>query len=151
MEAMRIPDGALQIIHNSLDPAATESLLDCFFAFIDARERHTADKATVRAAGEREMITKLDHRLSLFMAMDAGQRTDRLLADGGIPGGLGGLHERARAVIHGALDADTTDHLALAHGDPCLSNILFNAGLGLFRLIDPVSYTHLTLPTNREV
>ena len=78
-----------------------------------------------------------------FLAMGAGRRVDRLLADGGVNGGLTGLHERARTLIRAELGADSSDHLALSHGDPCLSNILFNPGLGLFRLIDPRGATRL--------
>lgn len=137
MEAMRLPDGALQIIHNSFNPEAVETLLDSFFAFIGARERRVVERACIRDAAEREMVAKLDQRLATLSSMGVGRRLDRLLAEGGLEDGLGGLHERARSVIRAEIDRDTTDHLALSHGDPCLSNILFNAPLSLFRLIDP--------------
>jgi hypothetical protein len=68
---------------------------------------------------------------------DAGRRIEAMLVAGGVEGGVIGLTERAVPLIEGALARHGSDFLALSHGDPCLSNILFDGRIGLFRLIDP--------------
>jgi hypothetical protein len=50
---------------------------------------------------------------------------------------LSGLARRAEPFIEQALARNTADYLAFSHGDPCLSNILFDDRIGLLRLIDP--------------
>ena len=55
--------------------------------------------------------------------------------------------DRAREVVHTFLDQSNEDNMALRIGT--------GAGTGSpnfdLALVSPVSYTHLTLPTNREV
>ena len=60
-----------------------------------------------------------------------------MLVAGGVAGGVIGLAERAVPLIEAALARHPSDFLAFSHGDPCLSNILFDGRIGLFRLIDP--------------
>ncbi|MEO7248151.1 MAG: hypothetical protein ABIW31_06815 [Novosphingobium sp.] len=137
MEAMAIPDGALQLIHHSFDVASAELLMERFFDFVAARHRAPASKTEVRAAAEQETITKMDRRLADLAGIDLGPRLNSLLSQLGIAAGLEGLSRRAKAVITDVLDRDKADHLAVSHGDSCLSNILFSKELGIFRLIDP--------------
>ncbi len=137
MELMAIPDGALQIVHHSFDPAGFELLLDRFFAYIASRQRIPASKAEVRAAAERETVLKLEQRLSDFAKSDLGAKVDAIFAQSGAVGGMAAMCQRANQAISAAMALDTSDHLAISHGDPCLSNILFSKELGIFRLIDP--------------
>lgn len=51
--------------------------------------------------------------------------------------GLQGLARRAEPFIEKALVGNGADYLAFSHGDPCLSNILFDDRIGMMRLIDP--------------
>ncbi|MDZ5650606.1 hypothetical protein [Nitrospirillum sp. BR 11828] len=44
---------------------------------------------------------------------------------------------RARHLIDIAIQRDPSTALAIGHGDPCFSNILFDRRTGLMRLIDP--------------
>jgi hypothetical protein len=137
MEHLRVPDAGLQFVLGSFPEAHFAQLLDQFFAFIRARPRAERPRAEVRAVGQAQIVEKLQTRLAAFRAMPQGARVSAYLEAGGLEGGLARLQARAVPLIGAALDAHGAAHLAFSHGDPCLSNILFDGRIGLFRLIDP--------------
>jgi hypothetical protein len=137
MEKLSVPDAALQIVHHSFTRASFAKLLDSFFDFIATRERRATGAPAVRDAARQEIAGKVDRRLAQLMANPIGERVDQLLRAAGPMGGIADLQARAQTIINRAIDRDPADYLAVSHGDPCLSNILFNGDLGLFRLIDP--------------
>lgn len=137
MEHLSVPDAAMQLVHNTFTPASFARLLDCFFSFIDARGRSPADPSEVRRVAQHSIIDKLDQRIARLLETDAGRHLDALLTLAGPQGGLGSLTTRCKALLERALGRSRIDHLALSHGDPCFSNILYSADINLFRLIDP--------------
>ena len=137
MERLSVPDAAIQMVHHAFDEASFATLLDAFFAFIATRETRAVGVAAARERATAEILGKMHSRLDAFAAMAEGQQVDALLRAGGRHGGLADLRQRASAVISAAIAQDRTDTLAVGHGDPCLSNILFHRDIGLFRLIDP--------------
>lgn len=137
MEHLRIPDAALQFVLGTFTTAQFDQLLDQFFAFIAARDREKIGKAQVQERGQVQILKKMRDRLDTFLASPIGKRIDSYLVSGGITDGLEGLTARATPFIERALQSHNSNHLALSHGDPCLSNILFDGRIGLMRLIDP--------------
>jgi hypothetical protein len=137
MENLRVPDAALQFVLGSFTEAQFQNLLDQFFAFIASRERETVGRKAVAETGGVQILEKLYKRMDRLAHSDAGRRIEAMLVAGGVEGGVIGLTERAVPLIEGALARHGSDFLALSHGDPCLSNILFDGRIGLFRLIDP--------------
>ena len=137
MENLSIPDAALQMVHHSFDPASFGRLLDRFFEFIAARaEKHIGVEA-VRDVARIEILKKYEQRLDQFMATDAGRRVDTLLGASGPYGSIATMRRHATLLVERAITADLSAALATSHGDPCLSNILFNREIGIFRLVDP--------------
>ncbi|MEM9349086.1 MAG: hypothetical protein AAGA47_02415 [Pseudomonadota bacterium] len=136
MENLRVPDAALQFVLGSLDEAGFARLLDQFFGYINARDRDVTSRAEVQEAGTGQILQKLKDRHAKFIETDAGRRIHATLASGGIDGGLESLMRRAEPLIEDALESHPSEYLAFSHGDPCLSNILFDSRIGLFRLID---------------
>ncbi|MEM6828173.1 MAG: hypothetical protein AAF553_09540 [Pseudomonadota bacterium] len=137
MENLRVPDAALQFVLGSLDKAGFARLLDQFFAFINARDRDAVGRAAVQDAGTQQILKKLKDRLARFADTEAFGRVNAALKAGGVEDGLEGLNRRAEPLITRVLQDHGSDYLAFSHGDPCLSNILFDSRIGLFRLIDP--------------
>ena len=137
MEHLKVPDAALQFVLGTFTEQHFNQLLDQFFAFVAGREKDTVGQEAVRVKGREQILTKMQTRLAAFHDTKEGERVNDLLAAGGIPGGLRGLQDRATPVIATAIESSTADHLAFSHGDPCLSNILFDNRIGLIRLIDP--------------
>jgi hypothetical protein len=137
MEYMSVPDAAMQIQHNTFNEQSFAQLLDHFFAFVKARGRVTATASEVRDVARRDIVDKLDRRIDALRHLPNGKRLEALLAIAGPHGTLSALVERCKALLLRAINASQIDYLALGHGDPCFSNILYNAEINLFRLIDP--------------
>lgn len=137
MEHLRVPDAALQFVLGTFSETDFADLLDQFFAFITSRERAEVGAGDVQKTGRAQILQKMHDRLDTFLANETGARVDRYLAAGGVADGLQGLINRAVPFIEEALASHDIDHLAFSHGDPCLSNILFDRRTGLMRLIDP--------------
>ncbi|WP_341368639.1 hypothetical protein [Yoonia sp. BS5-3] len=137
MEHLRVPDAALQFVLGAMQPTQFDQLLDQFFAFAGSREQDTIGRKAVSAKGKTQIIDKMHDRLTVFQTTAEGQKVNAQLLAGGIPDGLDGLTKRAATLLGKALDDFTGSTLAFSHGDPCLSNILFDARIGLLRLIDP--------------
>lgn len=137
MEHLRIPDAALQFVLGSFSEAHFDQLLDQFFAFIATRHREAVGLDEVRDRGREQILKKMQDRLKAFSETKEGASVDCILRSGGVAEGLPGLERRATRLIEEALSRHSADHLAFSHGDPCLSNILFDRRIGLIRLIDP--------------
>lgn len=137
MEHLRIPDAGLQFVLGSFTDAQFEQLLEQFFAFIRSRHREEKSCSEVRDIGSVQIVSKLEARLETLAKSTHGARLDGFLEAGGHDGGVQGLQARALPLIEAALDNHGAEYLAFSHGDPCLSNILFDGRTGLFRLIDP--------------
>jgi hypothetical protein len=137
MEHMSLPDAAMQICHRTFDEAGFARLLDNFFAFIAVRGQAPVGIDAVRAAAQGEIVDKLDARIARLMATPTGIKLNALLIADDPAGGILDLAARCRTALQRAFARSRLDHLAFGHGDPCLSNILFNTELNLFRLIDP--------------
>jgi hypothetical protein len=137
MEYLSVPDAALQILHHTFNEASFDRLMTNFFAFIDARGRRNVGVEEVRRVAEQEIVIKLRRRVSQLLETPVGQQLEVLLRNAGPHGDLQVLVERCCVQLAKALDGSRIDFLALGHGDPCFSNILFNPEINLFRLIDP--------------
>lgn len=137
MEHLVVPDAALQVVHHALSPENFETLIDRFFDFCAARATRAVGAQQVREVGRKQILDKMTARLETLRSMEEGERLNALLRDGGPMGDLAAMEARSTALINTALEQDTSDAVAVSHGDPCFSNILFDRRTGLFRLIDP--------------
>ena len=137
MEHLRVPDAGLQFVLGSFSGAHFDQLMEQFFAFVRSRPREQRTRSEVRDIGRAQILAKMQARLETLSARPHGSRLDAYLEAGGHEGGVRGLHARAVPLIEAALEGHVASHLVFSHGDPCLSNILFDGRTGLFRLIDP--------------
>lgn len=136
-ERLAVPDAALQLIHRAFDEGSFGALVETFFAFLAARPVKPMEREGVRAVARDAILGKMHQRLDLLLTTAPGRRLDALLVEAGPYGGIASMRERAAALIEAAIARDPSDALAFGHGDPCLSNILFDRRTRLFRLIDP--------------
>ncbi|MEE8600099.1 hypothetical protein [Euzebya tangerina] len=137
MEYVRVPDAALQFVLGRLSEDAFDQLLDQFFDYLDSRDADVVGRPAVRDAGRNQILDKMHRRLGDFFEMPEAAQLESVLAVAGVPGGLSSLADRATRLVESALDDSYADRLTFSHGDPCLSNILFEERIGLMRLIDP--------------
>lgn len=137
MERLAVPDAALQLVHHSFSPRSFDNLMALFFEFDQVRERRPMPAADVRAVAAEAIIGKTVRRLDDLMQTPAGLELDRLMVAAGPIGGIDAIMKRAIPLLERAFHLYPAAELAVSHGDPCFSNILFNQDLSLFRLIDP--------------
>ena len=137
MERLNVPDAALQFIHFAFDERSFATLVGRFFDFIGARPTQEIGVAAMREQAERDILGKMNERLTECLVSDTGRQLDRVLEASGPLGGLRAMQARADALVREAIRRDPSSALAIGHGDPCFSNILFDRRIGMFRLIDP--------------
>jgi len=137
MENLSVPDAALQFVHGAFDREDFDALLNSFFEFLASRPQDPDDVKSIYEAGHAYIIGKLNTRMETFLASPVGARVNAILAACGSQWDLASMTARAVPLIETHLKACKARALALSHGDPCFSNILFDRRLGLMRLIDP--------------
>jgi len=141
MERLGMPDASVLWTHGAFREDAFDDLLDRLFSFLRARPRRSVADAEAARARDALHGKKLAERVARLKTLPLWARLEPLLA-AAHPGGLdaavathGRLRQRLRPTPYG--------HLALGHGDLCLSNILYDPRTGLLRLIDPKGGTDL--------
>lgn len=141
MERLGVPDASVLWTHGAFREDAFSDLLDRLFTFLRERPRRVASPAEVAAAREALHGTKLAERVGRLKTLPLWSRLEPLLA-AARPGGLDGALA-AHAALRRRIPPVSYGHLALGHGDLCLSNILYDPRTGLLRLIDPKGGTCL--------
>lgn len=135
-------DAAIQWIHNAWDITTFSRFLDRIFSFFDGRPVKAVSRDAVEAVTRRLYIDKVSERFDLLHNSDRGAQILALLrASNGGDALLSAYDvyfdrvERRWSSLRGA------DHLAIGHGDPCLSNILYDDSSLTMQLIDPKGAT----------
>jgi len=141
MERLGVPDASVLWTHGAFREDAFADLLDRLFAFLRARPRRAASDDQAAAAREALHGKKLAERVARLKTLPLWQTLEPLLR-AAHPGGLDGALARHASLRRRIRPADYR-HLALGHGDLCLSNILYDPRTGLLRLIDPKGGTDL--------
>jgi hypothetical protein len=137
MEHLVVPDLALQVIHHALSRENYATVVDRFFVYAGERARRRVGREAVRNAGRAAYLAKMHRRIAELLELSEGVKLDAVLSVAGPLGGIRQMEQRATALIESALARDRSDELAVSHGDPCFSNILFDRRTSLLRLIDP--------------
>ena len=135
-------DAAIQWIHNAWDITTLGRFLDRIFAFLDGRPTRAVSRDVIEEMTRRLYIDKVRERFDLLQNSDRGAQILALLrASKGGHALLGAYDtyfervERQWSTLRGA------DQLAIGHGDPCLSNILYDDSSLTLQLIDPKGAT----------
>ncbi len=131
-------DAALPWAHGAFDADSFAAFLERLFFFLAERPRRPCDGAQASAMAEELFVQKPTARIEQFLADDAGRRIDGLAAN--LPlAGLDAASQLERYLkLYGQHQRQMTlDHAVIGHGDPCLSNILYDQSNQLLMLIDP--------------
>jgi hypothetical protein len=134
-ERLGVPDGAVQWIHGAIDPPRFRLLLGKLGEFLRRRPRRPA--AGGQAAAERFYLDKVDERLAQLRTTPAWPATEALLARCSAAVSPERLAERLRTQWRRFAAQRPAWEEAVAHGDLCLSNILFCRQSRLVKFIDP--------------
>lgn len=135
-------DAAIQWIHNAWDITTFSRFLDRIFSFLDGRPYKAASRDVVEAVARRLYIDKVRERFDQLQTTDRGAQILALLRDSQGGDELLSAYdvyfdrvERRWSKMCGA------EQLVIGHGDPCLSNILYDDSSLTMQLIDPKGAT----------
>lgn len=137
MRRLYIPDVAVQWVHHAFGPVEFERLLDQVLHVLDVRPRRAVAASEGQSVAQSLYLDKLQRRVDQLLEMPAGRDVDALLAQGGVPEGVHGLHQRYLKVYSRLCSRRRPTTLALTHGDLCFSNILYSQASQFLQLIDP--------------
>lgn len=130
-------DAAFQWVHNAWTPATFSDFLARAFYFLDGRAKRTSTRAEVEAAAKSLFVDKVEERRRRLAGDAAGAALLASIRSG--PGGqrLLELFDRYNALIKKHWRRFSDGNMVVGHGDPCLSNILYDPMTATLKLIDP--------------
>lgn len=132
-----LADAALQWVHGAFEPDTFRSFVERLLFFVADRPKKTCDREQSLSLARDLFITKLEQRVEQFLGMAEGQRINQLAASAAPGLDLRALLQRYLRLYYGLEQLFSVDHLVVGHGDPCLSNILYDQQRYLLKLIDP--------------
>lgn len=136
-----ISDAAFQWIHGAWSASDYQRFLDRTFQFLSSRSRREAGKAEIEAAATELFVTKVEARKHQFLKSDGGRRILRSLPTSLGEDGLIATFERYDLLRRAHWSKFLVGELAIGHGDPCLSNVLYEPETSTLKLIDPKGAT----------
>lgn len=136
MERLNMPDMSIMWLHGTLDQASFSDFLDRVFLFFAERPHKDIAPETYKKARQKLYQDKVSRRFEQLQKLDCYAQLNGLFANGSDYADIADLIDQYHAFYQKhAKEADF--RLAIIHGDPCFSNILFDSSSGLLRLIDP--------------
>lgn len=139
MERLYIPDMAVQWVHESLTGQEFDTFVDDVGRFLTSRPSHTELPDVVAKAAHRHFKQKVEERFQRLQQDQRSERINNLVRSGTRFDGLEEVLQHYLTLYgrHAARFAKFPS-LVIGHGDPCLSNILYEKSIRLLRLIDPL-------------
>ena len=132
-----LADAALQWVHGAFDAATFRPFVERLLFFVSSRPRRACTGAESLAAARTLFVDKVEERVRQFLALPEGRRIDAL-ASASMPAlALERQLERYLRLYRKHERQFAFDHMAIGHGDPCFSNVLYDQQRYLMKLIDP--------------
>ncbi|WP_456023016.1 hypothetical protein [Pseudomonas protegens] len=132
-----LADTALQWVHGAFEPDTFTSFVDRLLFFLSERSRQACTKEQSAATARELFVSKLEKRVEQFLAMEEGQRINRLAASATPELDISRQLERFVKLYKRFEKGFAFDYRVVGHGDPCFSNILYDQQRYLLKLIDP--------------
>lgn len=132
-----LADVSLQWVHGAFDSLAFSHFIDRLLFFIAQRPQKYVSKPDVKSIASQVFVTKVQERITLFASMEEGKRINQLAASSSPELDISQQLQRYLRLYKSFEPNFVTDNLSVGHGDPCFSNILYDQGHHLLKLIDP--------------
>lgn len=136
-----LADAALQWVHGAFDVESFEAFIERLLFVLTERPRRPCTKAESGAAARALFVDKLAARCAQFLGSPEGQRINLLAASASPELELARQLARFQRLYQQHARGFESDHMAVGHGDPCFSNILYDQQRYLLKLIDPKGAT----------
>lgn len=130
-------DAAFQWIHNAWTPKDYDGFLVRALHFLDARPSREASKAELEAAAEGLFISKVRSRWDELLANPVGASILNGIANSPGGGRVVDAIDDYMKLVQKKWRTFAEGKMVVGHGDPCLSNILYDPATSTMKLIDP--------------
>lgn len=132
-----LADAALQWVHGAFEPDTFAPFVERLLFFLGERPRKACGKEQAVAVARQLFVEKLEARVEQFLALEEGKRINQLAASA--TPALDVRQQLARFLkLYQRFESGfASSHLVVGHGDPCLSNVLYDQQRYLLKLIDP--------------
>jgi hypothetical protein len=137
-------DAAFQWVHNAWSASDYSAFLSRIMHFLANRPRRAATRKDVEAMAHALFVRKVTERRARLEADPVGRLALASLANS--PGGqrVVDTFDEYLALVAAHWSRFSGDAMVIGHGDPCLSNILFDPMTATLKLIDPAGATSET-------
>jgi len=135
MERLSIPDMALQWVHGAFEATDFERFLSRVFFFLSTRPTRPAPAATLAGVRRALYVDKVITRTNTLR-----QTAEFAALEPLVQSACGGLDVLVRRYVdlYDQMESRFPQmDLAIGHGDPCFSNILYSKSSQFLKLIDP--------------
>lgn len=137
----RFADAAFQWAHNAWSSEDFSEFLSRSLQFLSSRPSRPARRDQLEAVAESLFITKVRERWEQLLGSATGAQIIRGLSNS--PGGerVVGAYEDYLSLVRANWRRVSAGEMVIGHGDPCLSNILYDPVTSTMKLIDPKGAT----------
>lgn len=132
-----LADAALQWVHNAFNRESFSLFIERLLFFIGERAQQTCDRTVAADAAEQLFVRKLEDRHAAFMAMPQGKQINTLVTSANPRLDVATQIQRFKTLFEKFSKEFAKPQLAIGHGDPCFSNILYDQQRYILKLIDP--------------
>lgn len=135
MERLSIPDMAMQWVHGAFQPHEFDRFLRHIFYFLKSRATKRASKTDAVQVQDALYLEKVRQRIADLKAMPSYNELASYFERAF--GGIDSLLQRYEKQFLKMRTQIPKNELAIGHGDPCFSNILYSKTNQYLKLIDP--------------
>jgi hypothetical protein len=132
-----LADAALQWVHDAFDDDTFVPFVERLMFFLSARPTRACTREQSAALARDLFVTKVESRVNMFLASDDGRRINAVATSATPHLDIGRQLARYLKLYARHEKAFAFDHMAVGHGDPCFSNVLYDQQRYLLKLIDP--------------
>lgn len=132
-----LADAALQWVHGAFDSETFPPFVERLMFFLSVRPKQACPRERSAALARELFVTKVQARVQQFLDGEEGRRINGLAASATPELDISRQLARYLALYERHEKGFATDHLAVGHGDPCFSNVLYDQQRYLLKLIDP--------------
>jgi hypothetical protein len=132
-----LADAALQWVHGAFDADTFVPFVERLMFFLSQRPTRACPREQSAALARELFVTKVESRVQQFLGSDEGRRINAVAASATPELDIAQQLARYLKLYERHQKGFVFEHLAVGHGDPCFSNVLYDQQRYLLKLIDP--------------
>lgn len=137
MHRYRVANASLQWVHGAFDANTFSEFINQIFYFLSIRKKREISTLDSLKKAELLFLKKINERAEEFLKLDSGEKINQLAASINQVLNLNNQIKRFSKLFLSHSKSISVNYEVVGHGDPCLSNILYEKQHKIMILIDP--------------